>query len=483
MIKLDKMIALNQLPGKRDQEAVVAGQTRITWGQLESDTRRLVRYFADRGCRRVLFLAENDPRLVPMFAACSTLGISFTGIDYTAALAQVRHCARVTGADTIVYSSDFAREAARLLERQPMDSLRLDTDLGALPADDGALPAAPSRFESIAFTSGTTGFAKAVRRTQSFDAKRFADLVALFGFDSRQIFLATLPFFHVSVVGWARLGLSLGGKLVIADVADAAALAGAIRDERVTALLATPAVLGELLDQLQPGGQPADLEFIITGGKHVPRDLKVRALAFFGPIVNEYYGTTETGVNAIATAADLLAHPASSGRILNGNAVAILDDDRRPLPEGQVGRVAVHSYQNMDGYLSGPPADAGRIAGKEYLVTADYGYLRGDWIFLVSRSFGQATRLDLYGLEDRVRRLPGVADVFAASAGPRMVNLFVAGDGPGHALDLGASVRPLAEGLGDVEIKVTHVERIPYSLSGKVRTGELTAVAGHQPEA
>jgi acyl-CoA synthetase (AMP-forming)/AMP-acid ligase II len=479
MIPLAKIRTLNLIPGQRDQEAIVAGSTRLTWGELEAWTRKLVQHFGGKNYRRVLFLSENRAELVPLFSAFSTLSVSFIGIDYTASPAQKLHCAQVVGADALVYSAAFAQEAAWLLEQRPMDSFCLDTDFSAVPAVDGlpTVPANPPPFVSIAFTSGTTGFPKAVCRTKSFDAKRFADLIDLFGFDGSQVFLATIPFYHVSVVGWARLTLSLGGKLVLSPVEDAAALARDLRTERVTALLATPVVLADLLAELQKGGKPADLTFIITGGKHCPHDLKQRALAFFGPIVNEYYGTTETGVNAIATAADLLAHPASSGQLLDGNAIVILDENRLPLPEGQTGRVAIHSYQNMDHYLNGTPADTVLIDGKTYVVTADFGYLQGGRIFLVNRTFAQATKLDLYGLEDRVRQIPGVKDVFSVSLGQRAIKLFIAPEQHTRVQDLGVRLSSLAEELAGIAIQTAYVERIPYSLSGKVRTSELVGAA------
>jgi acyl-CoA synthetase (AMP-forming)/AMP-acid ligase II len=475
MLKLDKITALNLVPGKQDQEAIVAGTARLTWGEFEVRTRQLVQRFAGKNYRRILFLSENRADLVPLFSACSTLGVSLTGADYTASLAQKLHCAEVIGADALVYSTAFAQDAAWLLAHRPMDAYCLDTDLSALAEAAGpmAAPPAPPCFESIAFTSGTTGFPKAVHRTRSFDAKRFADLIDMFGFDASQVFLATIPFYHVSVVGWARLALSLGGKLVIANVEDPADMVRAIRSKRVTALLATPVVLGDLLAELQPGGRPPDLNFIITGGKHFPVDLKQRALVFFGPIVNEYYGTTETGVNAIATAVDLMAHPASSGQLLDDNAVAILGEDRLPLPEGKIGRVAIHSYQNMDGYLNGTAADTVSLAGNTYLVTADVGYVRGQRIFLVNRTFARATRLDLYGLENQVRRLPGIKDVFSMSMSERSVQLFVARDKDARLQDLNARLSVLVGELRGIHVQTTFVDSIPYSLSGKVRTNEL----------
>src|SRR5262245_19746706 len=474
MLRLDKIMEINRTAGQKDREAILDGPTVVTWGELEAQTRRLVKHFAGKNYRRVLFLSANRHELVPLFAAFSTLGVSCTGVDYTASLSQKLHCARLVGADALVYSTAFAREAAWLRERLPMDGFCLDTDLQAFPAADAlTVPASASRFEAIAFTSGTTGFPKAVHRTRSFDARRFADLTRRFGFDSGQVFLATLPFSHVSVLGWARLALNLGGKLVIAPVEDPQAMARDVVKRRVTALLATPAVLEALLAELQKGDRPGDLTFLVTGGKHFPRDLQRRAIAFFGPIVHEYYGTTETGVNALATSADLLAWPGSSGRLLDGSSVAILDRDKRPLPEGEVGRVAIRSYQNMDGYLNGPAADTVTLGGNAYLITADFGYLQGDRIFLVNRTFVEATRLGLYAIEDALRQVPGVRDVFAVSLSSRSVNVFVAGPDGVRARDVEKKLSSLAGGLPGVRLRATFVERLPYSLSGKVQVNEL----------
>jgi acyl-coenzyme A synthetase/AMP-(fatty) acid ligase len=80
------------------------------------------------------------------------------------------------------------------------------------------------------------------------------------------------------------------------------------------------------------------------------------------------YGTSETGVIAVATPSDLHGSPESVGRALTGVKLDILDDRKRPLPQGEPGELWV--TQN-----------ARRIA------TGDIGYLNSaGQLFLLGRS-------------------------------------------------------------------------------------------------
>jgi acyl-CoA synthetase (AMP-forming)/AMP-acid ligase II len=498
MIKLQKINEICQLSGKGDAVAIACGHSSLTWREFQAATENYVRQLSAHRFRRVLFLSENRLELVPLFAACSTLGISLVGADYTLSLEQKLPCARTIGAEALVFAAAFRHEAAQLVARHPMTSLCLDTDLGLQLCDSpGALPPlAVHSFEGISFTSGTTGMPKAAYRTRSFDAKRFADLTALLGFDAQDVFLATIPFYHASVLGWARLFLSLSGKLVLTRVGDIQAMMDDMSKHRVTAMLATPPVVGALVDAWQGEEWACALKFLIAGGKHFPASLKARALAAFGPIVHEYYGTTETGVNAIATPADLLTHPDSCGRLLAGNAALILDDKNNPLPEGAVGRVAICSYQNMDSYLGQANATTVTYQGQTYLVTADIGRLQGNRLFLLNRTFATATGLsnrgtvpsrpggqspfcglNLYALEDRLRGVAGVKDVFAASRRDGSLVVFVARDLPLTESAVATQLAGFTKDLALPAVRVAFVERIPYSPSGKVRIGELNLSA------
>ncbi len=480
MLKLGRIIELNSGSSKRADAAIYDGAHTVTWGEYESWVRRLVKHFAGKKHRRVVFLSDNRWELVPMFGAFSTLGASFIGIDYTSGMTQKHHCVKEVEATCIVYSEKYRQDVEQIRQQAAIEAFSLDTDLPQLAPDDGVEPQLPPSppFESISFTSGTTGLPKGVYRTKPFDTKRFADLTKMFGFDSSQVFLATIPFYHVSVTGWARMFLNLGGKLVLSDVSSAEVMVKDLMKRGCTSVLATPAVLQALMDELVQWNVRPKVNFVLTGGKVFPMDLKRKTIEYFGKCVTEYYGTTETGVNAIATSDDMLTHPTSAGRLMDGNKIAIIDANGNPLPEGQLGRVAILSYQNMQGYLNGKKADTVVVGGDTYVVTADVGYLQGDRIYLANRAFGNTTKFDLYTLENNLRQLPGVRDVFSIAVSAQKVGIFIAKQkNLGHEHLESQALPLIRNSLVGSEFDLKFVEKIPYSMSGKVRIEELIKLA------
>ena len=77
----------------------------------------------------------------------------------------------------------------------------------------------------------------------------------------------------------------------------------------------------------------------------------------FGDVVYNSYNATEAGLISTATPADLRVAPDTAGRPVVGTDVRILDDDLHPVPRGEVGRIAVLSDSQFEGYTSGDSKD------------------------------------------------------------------------------------------------------------------------------
>jgi acyl-CoA synthetase (AMP-forming)/AMP-acid ligase II len=475
MLKLEKLKELNADPDRRYAAAIVDGTRRVTWADLEARTRALSAALAARGWRRVAFLSENSAALVILLGACSSAGVTVVGIDYTAPEEQRLGAALALGADAIIGSARHEAAATGLARRcgipvASLDALIWEAEHAPLPL---AVPPPSRPFESLSFTSGTTGQAKVVHRSKPFDARRFADLRERYGFGGHDVFIATLPFFHVSVTGWARMFLGFGATLVLTDVESPAAIVRDVIRLGVTAMLVTPPTLQRFLDELARQKATAPLTFAIVGGKVFPPSLKFRAIEALGPVVHEYYGTTETGLNVIADSRDLVEHPDSCGRVFSGSKVRIVDAAGRPLLDGAVGRVAIHGYQNMDGYLNGQAAETTVIDGETYLLTADAGTMIGDRLRLRNRAFDAATPHDLYSIEEELRGIVGVRDVFALAVAAERVSLYIVAPEAEARARVSEGVSQLRARPSAVELEHRFVPEIPYSLSGKVRVGAL----------
>jgi fatty-acyl-CoA synthase len=199
----------------------------------------------------------------------------------------------------------------------------------------------------------------------------------------------------------------------------------------------------------------------------------------FGDNLYNLYGSTEVGWVTIATPADLRADPSTAGRPPLGTTVRLLDDDGRPVPTGQVGRIFVQSDLLFDGYTGGGSKEV--IDG--LMTTGDTG------------RFDEAGRLHVEGRDDEMIVSGGenvfpleVEDLIASH--PDVVEAAVVGveDAElGQALKAFVVVRAGASLTADdvralvrsnlarfkVPREVVFVDALPRNATGKVRKVDL----------
>jgi acyl-coenzyme A synthetase/AMP-(fatty) acid ligase len=365
---------------------------------------------------------------------------------------------------------------------------------GALPLSTLLLPydgtwgdaeisqAAKRPFRSVLFTSGTSGDPKPVMRHRSIDARRFTYFSQRYGFNSQDRYLVTIPLYHVAGGGWARHFMSLGATLYLGPVNQPDVLSDMIVKHNITATVTTPINLAGIISALLANGNEREhaLRFVLVGGKNFSPTQKQHAIKTLGPVVYEYYGSTETGVNTIAEPEDLLQHPKSVGRPYSGNHVVVVDDQARIVPPRAAGQVAVSSYLMMDHYADGS-ANEIYIDGERFIVTPDRGYLdESGRLYVFNRSSGKDGDFDVYMVEDQLRYFTGIKDVAIMMDSGGQASERRTGDcalvlEPGRDDDCKVIevARRVLENAGIQHRRVSVVPRIPYNLSGKVRWNEL----------
>src|SRR6202000_2226056 len=83
----------------------------------------------------------------------------------------------------------------------------------------------------------------------------------------------------------------------------------------------------------------SSLRFVIHAAAPCPAPIKRQMIEWWGPVINEYYGSTEVGMVTFCNAEQWLAHPGTVGHALPESDVVVVDKDGNPLPNGEIGEV------------------------------------------------------------------------------------------------------------------------------------------------
>ncbi|MCP5181880.1 MAG: AMP-binding protein [Pseudomonadales bacterium] len=280
---------------------------------------------------------------------------------------------------------------------------------------------------TIIYTSGTTGRPKGVRRptaTPEQAAVTFRMLAQSYGFSDyldrgHEITTAIVgPIYHSAPNAHANFCFRHGANIVITPRFDPEALLALIEHHRITHLNMVPIMFNRLLklpDDVKQRYDVSSLRFVAHAAAPVSPPIKRAMIEWWGPVINEYYGSTEMGNVTFCTAEEWLAHPGSVGRLMPGAVVKVIDQAGNELPPRGIGEVIGRTlgatdftYQNDD--------EKRRRMEKQGLVTpGDVGYFDEDgFLYLCDRANDMIISggVNIYPaeIEAEIHKHPDIAD-------------------------------------------------------------------------
>jgi len=138
-------------------------------------------------------------------------------------------------------------------------------------------------------------------------------------------------------------------------------------------------------------------------------------IEWWGPVIHELYGGTESGPATACSSPEWLAHPGTVGRAVEGSTIKILDDEGNELPTGEIGEVFVCSSTNSEFTYHGRESERAEIEKDGMITLGDMGYLDEEgFLFLCDRKRDMVISggVNIYPaeIENALIGIDGVAD-------------------------------------------------------------------------
>jgi long-chain acyl-CoA synthetase len=372
-----------------------SGET-VTYGQLEERSNRIARMFRALGLKpgdHIAIFLENHPRFFEICWGAQRSGLIFTAVSSRLTAAEVDYIVGDCGARLFVTSKHLEKTAAELAPLMPGVATRLMVDgtidgYGSFEAAVAGYP--PTRIadevagQDMLYSSGTTGRPKGVMVPQAMDP---IDTVSplmqinrqVYGVGDDTVYLSPAPLYHAAPLRFNMTIMRLGGTCVLMEHFDAEDYLRLVQQFRATHSQLVPTMFVRMLKLPQAVRDRYDVSSLrcaIHAAAPCPIPVKEAMIAWWGPILHEYYGGTEGNGLTMVNAHDWLTHKGTVGRAVVGK-VKIVGEDGEELPAGEAGTVYFAEGREF-AYHNDPKKTAESRHPKGWSTLGDVGYLDAD---------------------------------------------------------------------------------------------------------
>ncbi len=276
---------------------------------------------------------------------------------------------------------------------------------------------------SMIYTSGTTGRPKGVRRQPSSpemqalmaqEVGRYWGLLA----DPSIVVLMNGPMYHSAPAAYGMGSARLGLPVVLQPRFDAADMLRLIEKHRVSHMHIVPTMLVRLLrlpDEVKRRHDLSSLRWITHGAAPCAPAVKRQMIEWWGPVINEYYGATETGIVVWHNSEEALRKPGTVGHVVPGALLRIVDEEGRDVKQGEVGEIYLKGPHLSEFTYNNDDAKRREVGLGDLVTVGDVGYQDADgYIFLCDRKRDMIISggVNIYPveIESVLIQMPGVRD-------------------------------------------------------------------------
>ena len=488
---------------------LLAGARHFHWADFE---RRILRSAA--GLHRlgiaagdaVALLMRNDPVFLEASHAAMRIGAYPVPINWHFTAAEIAYVLRDCAARALVVHTDLLPEVASAIPPE-VTVLRVETpaevrlafgivDAGiAMPADGLAwaswierqAPApTPQRplAESMIYTSGTTGVPKGVRRSRPTEAQAAAMTAVrqnIFGIAPGVRAIVPGPLYHSAPNSYALRASRMDELVVLMARFDAEEFLALVERHRISHAFMVPTMFVRLLNlplEVRERHDVSSLRCIVHAAAPCPIEVKRAMIDWWGPVLTEFYGGTESGPVTACDSAEWLERPGTVGRVIPGAVVKAIAADGRETATGEPGELYMRLADYADFTYQNRPDERAAIERDGLITLGDVGYFdAAGYLYLCDRKRDMIISggVNIYPaeIEAALMRLPGVADcaVFGipdAEFGESVMAVLQPSEGASlGAAALRAQLRPHLAGY-KIPRRIEFSARLPREDSGKI---------------
>ncbi|ORB65773.1 acyl-CoA synthetase [Mycolicibacterium tusciae] len=377
------------------------GET-ITYAQLDERSRRFASALRARGLRigdHIAILLGNERAFLEVAWAAQRAGLYYTAINSHLRSGEVQYVLDDCNASALVSSAELCDVVTGLDVSGLPVRVCTRGEIAGFEGYEDVLAASSPQLEDqcegreMLYSSGTTGFPKGVRKP--LPGRAFGDPASVLaqialgltgGGDPGAVYLCPAPLYHsaplVGSLSWHRVG----GTVVLMEKFDPRECLELIERYRVTDAQFVPTMFVRMLrlpEEVRARYDVSSLRRVLHTGAPCPVKVKQQMLAWWGPIIDEYYAGTEDLGASLISAQEWLDHPGSVGKPLNE--CHIVGPDGLDLGPGEVGVVYFAGGRAFE-YHNDPRKTESVANDNGWRTLGDVGYLDADgYLFLTDR--------------------------------------------------------------------------------------------------
>jgi len=391
----------------------------------------------------IALLLRNDFSFVEATWAANALGVSPIAVNWHLAEPEIAFVMKDSGAKVVIAHADLLQSLASaipegvkiLAVETPAEisgSYNIEPAKAIVNSEHTAWEAWADGFEPVtdlckefvdtmSYTSGTTGTPKGVRRLpQSAENadKLFSIRDMIYGIHEKSRAIVCGPMYHGAPNVFSMRASKVAERIVLMPRFNPVEFLELVEKNAITTAFMVPTMFSRLLkleEKIRLQFSIGSLEHVVTAAANCPVEIKKAMNGWFGPIVNEFYASTENGYVSYATAEESEIKPGTVGKALPGATIRIFDENGKNRPTGEAGEIysalesaADFTYQNRE-------QDREALEVNGLLASGDVGYLDNDgYLFLCDRVKDMviAGGVNVYPaeIETVLASMPGVED-------------------------------------------------------------------------